>query len=55
MTPARLSPRAGKELIVDFTPEEEGARCGEAAVFWSWIAVLAGGLAYMFMIPLIGR
>jgi hypothetical protein len=40
---------------VDFTPEEEGARRGEATVFWSWIAVLAGGLAYMIAVPLMGR
>lgn len=40
---------------MDFTPEEEGARRGEAAVFWSWITVLAVGLAYMILIPLIGR
>ncbi|WP_461472035.1 hypothetical protein [Microbacterium sp. HJ5] len=40
---------------MDFTPEEEGARRGEAAVFWTWIAVLAVGLAYMIAIPLSGR
>jgi hypothetical protein len=39
----------------DFTPEEEGARRGEAVVFWSWIAVLAVGLAYMIALPLGGR
>jgi hypothetical protein len=39
---------------VDYTPEEVGARRGEAAVFWSWIFVLAAGLAYMIAIPLIG-
>ncbi|WP_275403138.1 hypothetical protein [Microbacterium hibisci] len=41
--------------MVDFTPEEEGARRGEAVVFWSWIVVLAGGLAYLIAIPLMGR
>lgn len=41
--------------MVDFTPEEEGARRGEAVVFWSWIAVLAGGLTYLIAIPLMGR
>jgi hypothetical protein len=46
---------SGKEQIVDFTPEEEGPRPGEAVVFWSWIAVLAVGLAYMILIPLSGR
>lgn len=40
---------------MDFTPEEEGPRPGEAVVFWSWIAVLAVGLAYMILIPLSGR
>ena len=39
----------------DFTPEEEGARRGEAVVFWSWIAVLTVGLAYMIALPLAGR
>ena len=39
----------------DFTPEEEGPRHGEAVVFWSWIAVLAAGLAYLIVIPLAGR
>ena len=39
----------------DFTPEEEGARRGETVVFWSWIAVLAVGLAYMIALPLAGR
>jgi hypothetical protein len=28
---------------------------GQAVVFWSWIGVLAVGLAYMIAIPLIGR
>ncbi|MDW4573259.1 hypothetical protein R8Z57_10810 [Microbacterium sp. M3] len=41
--------------MVDFTPEEEGPRRGEAVVFWSWIIVLAVGLAYMIAIPLMGR
>ncbi len=42
--------------MAHFTPEEEeGARVGEAAVFWSWIAVLAVGLAYMIIVPLLGR
>ncbi|KQZ84944.1 hypothetical protein ASD56_00715 [Microbacterium sp. Root166] len=45
----------GKEQTVDFTPEEEGPRPGEAVVFWSWIAVLAVGLAYMILVPLSGR
>lgn len=40
---------------MDSTPEEEGPRRGEAIVFWSWIAVLAGGLVYMIAIPLSGR
>jgi len=41
--------------MADFTPEEEGARRGEAVVFWSWITLLAVGLAYMIAIPLAGR
>ena len=41
--------------MVDFTPEEAGERQGEAVVFWSWIAVLALGLAYMIALPLAGR
>jgi hypothetical protein len=41
--------------MADFTPEEEGRRTGEAAVFWAWIAVLAVGLLYMILIPLVGR
>jgi hypothetical protein len=40
--------------MADFTSEEEGARRGEAVVFWSWIAVLAGGLAYMIAIAVAG-
>ena len=39
----------------EFTPEEAGPRRGEAVVFWSWITVLAVGLAYMIMIPVVGR
>jgi hypothetical protein len=39
----------------DFTPEEAGPRRGEAVVFWSWIAVLAVGLAYMITVPLMGQ
>jgi hypothetical protein len=41
--------------MIHFTPEEEGERAGEAVVFWSWIAVLALGLAYMIALPLAGR
>ena len=41
--------------MVDFTPEEAGERRGEAVVFWSWITVLALGLAYMIVLPLAGR
>jgi hypothetical protein len=41
--------------MADFTPEEEGELAGEAVVFWSWITVLAGGLAYMIILPLMGR
>ncbi len=41
--------------MFDFTPEEEGERAGEAVVFWSWIVVLAVGLAYMIALPLAGR
>ncbi|WP_274543201.1 hypothetical protein [Microbacterium sp. CPCC 204701] len=41
--------------MVDFTPEEAGPRPGEAVVFWSWIAVLAVGLAYQIALPLAGR
>jgi hypothetical protein len=53
---ADLSHSRQKEIIVvDFTPEEEGPRRGEAVVFWSWIIVLAVGLAYMIAIPLMGR
>jgi hypothetical protein len=39
----------------DFTPEEVGPTRGEAIVFWSWLAVIAGGLAIMTIIPLMGR
>lgn len=28
---------------------------GERVVFWAWLALIAGGLAYMIAIPLIGR
>jgi hypothetical protein len=49
------SPRREEIIMTDFTPEEEGGRRGEAVVFWSWIAVLAIGLAYMILIPLGGR
>lgn len=35
--------------------EDEDATRNQAVVFWAWIAVLALGLAYMFVIPLIGR
>jgi hypothetical protein len=39
----------------DFTPEEAGPTRSEAVVFWSWIVVIAGGLAVMAIIPLMGR
>ncbi|WP_262927506.1 hypothetical protein [Microbacterium ureisolvens] len=41
--------------MVHFTPGEAGLRRGEGVMFKSWIAVLAGGLAYMISIPLVGR
>ncbi|WP_268807194.1 hypothetical protein [Microbacterium timonense] len=41
--------------MADFTPEEEGPRRGEVVMFWSWIAVLGLGLAYMIAIPLAGQ
>jgi hypothetical protein len=41
--------------VQDFTPEEAGPRRGEAVVFWSWIALLSVGLAYMISIPLMGQ
>lgn len=33
----------------------DSTRGSAAVVFWSWIAVLAAGLAYMIVIPLSGR
>jgi hypothetical protein len=39
----------------DFTPEEAGPTRGEAVVFWSWLAVIAGGLTIMMIIALTGR
>ena len=41
--------------MVDFTPEEEGPRPGEAVVFWSCLGFLAVGLLYMIALPLMGR
>lgn len=41
--------------MIHFTPQEAGPRAGEAVAFWSWIAVLALGLAYMIVLPLMGR
>ena len=38
------------------TSSKEGATSrSEAVVFWTWISVLAVGLAYMIAIPLSGR
>jgi hypothetical protein len=55
MRQGATSPRREEIIMTDFTPEEKGARRGEAVVFWSWIAVLAIGLAYMILIPIGGR
>ena len=40
--------------MADFTPEEAGPTRGEAVVFWSWLTVIAAGLAVMIVIPLTG-
>ena len=37
------------------TSKEETTSRSEAVVFWTWIGVLAVGLAYMIAIPLSGR
>lgn len=37
------------------TSKEPATSRSEAVVFWSWIGVLAVGLAYMIAIPLSGR
>lgn len=55
MRARRTPPCSREENVVDFTPEEAGERPGEAAVFWSWIALLGIGLAYMIAVPLMGR
>jgi hypothetical protein len=39
----------------DSPPDEAPRGRDEAVVFWSWIAVLSIGLAYMLAIPLSGR
>ena len=41
--------------MVDFTPEEEGSRPSQAVVFWSCVGMMAVGLIYMIVIPLLGR
>ena len=41
--------------MADFTPEEEGPLRGEAVVFWTWMVLIAGGLAVMIALPLLGR
>lgn len=40
---------------MDYTPEDAGPTRAEAVVFWSWLAVIAAGLAVMIAIPLTGR
>jgi hypothetical protein len=40
---------------IGFTPEEEGARRGEAIVFTAWAAGIGLGLVIMIVIPLVGR
>ena len=35
--------------------DDEEVTRDQAVVFWSWIGVLAVGLAYMIVIPLMGR
>lgn len=35
--------------------DDKGGTAGEAVVFWSWIGVLAGGLAAMITIAFSGR
>lgn len=35
--------------------DDEGSTGAEAVVFWSWVVVLAGGLAAMISIPLSGQ
>ena len=53
---AEEEPLSKKEdAVQDFTPEEAGPRRGEVVVFWSWIAVLGVGLAYMITISLMGQ
>lgn len=39
----------------DRTRRSDIRRGGEVVVFWSWIAVLTAGLAYMILVPLSGR
>jgi hypothetical protein len=41
--------------VVNFTPEEAGPRPGSKVVFWSWMIVIAVGLAVMIILPLTGR
>lgn len=38
-----------------YTPEEHGPRLGERVVFWSWMSLIAVGLAIMITVPLTGR
>ena len=52
----RAAPRIEKEFAMAPTSSKEGATSrSEAVVFWTWISVLAVGLAYMIAIPLSGR
>lgn len=36
-------------------PESVPERVGRRAMFWTWIVIIAFGLANFFVIPLIGR
>lgn len=36
-------------------PESVPERVGRRAMFWTWSAIIAFGLATFFVIPLIGR
>jgi hypothetical protein len=35
--------------------DEARAHTGEAIVFWSWLTIIAVGLAVMIVVPLTGR
>jgi hypothetical protein len=47
--------RVRKEDIMSNSREHDTAHAGMSVMFWSWIVIIAAGLALMIALPLAGR